>query len=94
MQAPSPATPWRVASVRALPAYRLHVIFQDGTEGTVDLAARITSPHAGIFARLATPALFAQAFVDCGAVTWPGEIDLAPDAMHRAVQETGIWILR
>jgi hypothetical protein len=25
---------------------------------------------------------FGQVFIDCGAVAWPGEIDLAPDAMY------------
>ena len=25
---------------------------------------------------------FEQVFIDCGAVAWPGEIDLAPDAMY------------
>lgn len=30
-------------------------------------------------------AFFRQVFVDHGAVAWPGEIDLAPDAMYREV---------
>jgi hypothetical protein len=48
---------------------------------------------AGVFAVLADPKRFAEVFVDYGAVTWPGEIDLAPDAMHRAIQATGVWVL-
>jgi hypothetical protein len=28
---------------------------------------------------------FEQVFIDCGAVAWPGEIDLAPDAMYARV---------
>jgi len=31
--------------------------------------------------------------MDYGVVTWPGEIDLAPDAMHQAIRETGQWIV-
>jgi hypothetical protein len=31
---------------------------------------------------LADPEFFERVFVDCGAVAWPGEIDLAPDAMY------------
>jgi hypothetical protein len=26
-----------------------------------------------------------------GAVVWPGELDLAPDAMHAAIKELGEW---
>ena len=44
------------------------------------------SPTAGVFARLAEPSLFAQVFVEHGAVTWPGEIDLAPDAMYAEIK--------
>ena len=28
---------------------------------------------------------FRQVFIDDGAVTWPGEIDLAPDAMYAEI---------
>jgi hypothetical protein len=38
--------------------------------------------EAGVFAALRDPSLFAQAALDYGAVSWPGELDLAPDAMH------------
>jgi hypothetical protein len=89
----TPQSPWRVAAVVALPAFRLKVSFLDGTEGIVDMSARVRSADAGVFAVLADPACFAQAFVDYGVVTWPGEIDLAPDAMHRAIQATGQWVL-
>jgi hypothetical protein len=29
--------------------------------------------------------LFEQAFIDNGAVAWPGDIDLAPDAMYAEI---------
>ena len=32
--------------------------------------------------------------IDHGVVTWPGELDLAPDAMHEAIQQHGEWILQ
>lgn len=79
--------PWRVAAVEALPGFSLHVRFVDGTEGTVDLIALIHSPGAGVFAALADPSLFNQVFVEHGAVTWPGEIDLAPDAMYAEIKK-------
>lgn len=82
-----PRMPWRVASVKALPDFRLHVRFVDGAEGTVDLDPLVHSPGAGVFASLADSALFAQVFVEHGAVTWPGEIDLAPDAMYAEIKK-------
>lgn len=85
--------PWRVDRVEALANFRLHVRFLDGTEGTVDVNALVHSATAGVFAPLSDPAVFAQAFVEYGAVTWPGEIDLAPDAMYAAIKGTGQWVL-
>ena len=82
-----PRMPWRVESVEALAGFRLHVRFVDGTEGTVDLDTLIHSPGARVFASLADSALFTQVFVEHGAVTWPGEIDLAPDAMYAEIKK-------
>jgi len=89
----TPHSPWRVAAVAALPAFRLKVRFIDGTEGIVDMSARVRSADTGVFAALADPVRFTEVFVDYGVVTWPGEIDLSPDAMHHAIQSTGQWVL-
>jgi hypothetical protein len=86
-----PSAPWRVRAVAALPEYRLSVEFMDGLTGIVDLRDLVTSPQAGVFASLRDRALFDQVRLEYGAVTWPGEIDLAPDAMHRAIQASGEW---
>ena len=88
-----PRMPWRVATVITLPGLRLCVRFVDGTEGTVELASMIHSPGAGVFAALADPARFAQVFVSHGAVTWPGDLDLAPAAMYAAIKQTGTWVV-
>jgi hypothetical protein len=85
--------PWRVVEVAALDGFRLSVRFVDGTEGKVDLSGLIRSDRAGVFGRLADSSLFAQVFVEHGAVTWPGELDLAPDAMYEEIKKTGEWIL-
>jgi hypothetical protein len=53
----------------------------------------VHSPKAGVFAALADASLFAQVTLDYGAVAWPGELDLAPDAMHAAIQERRVWSL-
>jgi hypothetical protein len=82
-----------VKDVIPLPGRRLAVRFHDGVTGIVDMAGLIDAPDAGVFAALRDPAVFAQVAVEFGAVTWPGEIDLAPDAMHDALKEQGEWIL-
>jgi hypothetical protein len=85
--------PWRVAHVEALDDFRLKVRFLDGLEGGVDLRALVHAEDAGVFAALADPAVFRQAYVEYGAVVWPCGVDLAPDAMHRAITANGVWIL-
>jgi hypothetical protein len=82
----SPNMPWRVASVEALPGYRLRVRFLDGLEGVVDMSALIASSHAGVFSALRDTAAFKRAFVRLGAVCWPGDLDIAPDAIHAAIK--------
>ena len=82
-----------VAAVRAMGGFRIEVRFHDGTSGIVDLSRLIQSEEAGVFAELRDPAVFSSADVSFGAVTWPGGIDLAPDAMYLALKATGEWIL-
>ena len=90
----SPGAAWRVASVEAMPEeYRLRVKFSDGAAGIVDMARLVHSPEAGVFAALLDPAVFAQVEIEYGTVTWPGELDLAPDAMYDAIREHGVWSL-
>lgn len=87
-----PKAPWRVASVEPLPGYRLRVRFNDGTEGIADLSALIGSTDAGVFSALHDENLFRQVGISLGAITWPGDLDLAPDAMHQGIKERGTWI--
>lgn len=44
-----------------------------------------------VFEPLRDPAFFGQAFLDHGAVTWPNDADLAPDAMRNAIVAQGSW---
>jgi hypothetical protein len=80
-----------VAEVRVLGDFRLEVRFFDGTSGMVDMSALVHSVGAGVFAGLADPARFAEVGIELGAVTWPGGLDLAPDAMYQALREYGVW---
>jgi hypothetical protein len=88
-----PSSPRRVPAVEVLPSYRLKVRFIDGTEGRVDMSRLVFNQGAGVFASLRDPAVFDQVFVESGVVTWPGEIDLAPDAMHQEIKKSGEWLL-
>ena len=90
---PSSRMPWRIAQAEALDGYSFHVRFSNGLEGTVDMAHLIASKNAGVFAALADLARFRQIRVENGAVVWPSELDLAPDAMYRAIAASGRWIL-
>jgi hypothetical protein len=82
-----------VTQVTALPDYRLHVRFIDGTEGEVNMTGLVNREQAGVFGKLRDIKLFEQVEVSLGAVTWPGEIDLAPDAMYDEIRLRGKWVL-
>src|SRR5437762_513961 len=86
------SVPWKVVAVRPLPDYRLHVRFVDGTEGDVDTSGLVFGEDAGVFEALRDPATFAQVRIEHGAVTWPGDLDLAPDAMYDEIKTNGHWI--
>ena len=85
--------PWVVVEVRALPDYRLYVRFIDGTEGVVDARQFVLSASAGVFTPLRDPARFAEVRVQDGFVAWPGDLDLAPDAMYDELKRNGLWVL-
>ena len=80
----TPTAPWRVAEVSVLQHHRLRVRFLDGTVGEVDLSGILNRDDPGVFTKLRNENIFEQVSVQSGVVTWPGEIDLAPDAMYEA----------
>ena len=82
---------WDVVAVKPIAPLALHVQFADGTSGKVLFEP---SHLTGVFAALTDPIVFAQAHVDDGAVAWPGNLDLAPDAMYEAIKSEGEWVLR
>jgi len=87
-----PSAPWHIKSAAIVGPWRLRVTFNDGLQGDVDLEAFIHSPDAGVFEALRNPYAFGQAYLQWGALTWPGELDLAPDAMYDAIREAGVYI--
>jgi Protein of unknown function (DUF2442) len=82
---------WRVSEVRVIDDYAVSVRFKDGLEGVVRF---LPGFFHGVFSHLIDPVQFRQVSVIAGAVTWPGELDLAPDAMHEAIkQRGGEWVV-
>ncbi len=81
---------WDVIEVKTNKSLTLEVRFADGTSGKV----RFMPQHLiGIFEPLNDPQFFSKVFIDHGVVTWPNEIDLAPDAMYQEIKKHGEWIL-
>jgi hypothetical protein len=69
----------------------LYVWHVDGTSGRVRFEPGFFK---GVFEHLKDEALFNEVDVVCGTVSWPGELDLAPDAMHDELARNGEWVLQ
>lgn len=80
-----------VIHVRVADSGSLQVEFADGIKGAVKF---LPSHLTGVFEVLRSPTFFAQVGIERGAVTWPGELDLAPDAMYDTIKQYGVWVLQ
>ena len=79
---------WDVVEVKPEADACLCVRFRDGLSGRVrfreeDLTGALTPLRESHF--------FTRVFIDQGAVAWPGDIDLAPDAMYRQIESQADW---
>jgi hypothetical protein len=74
-----------IVEVRPLDGYRLWLRFEDGIEGTVDVAEMIH--FHGVFAPLQDRTKFLEVHVDreTGTVCWPSGADLDPDVLYAAI---------
>lgn len=73
----------RIIAFEVLDNYRVRLRFDDGVEGTVDLSRLVGH---GVFAAWGDYGFFRRAFLaQQGALTWPGELDLCPDALYLEV---------
>jgi uncharacterized protein DUF2442 len=59
--------------------YRIHLVFSDRTEATVDFSTWLTGP---IFEPLKDVEYFKRFFVDGGTVVWPNGADIAPETLY------------
>lgn len=79
-----------VVEVRPLGGYRVHLRFEDGVEGDLDLGKVIE--FNGIFAALRDEREFEKVRLhgELGTIVWPNGADLDPDVLYAAV--TGVPI--
>jgi len=75
-----------VVRVEALEGHLLRLGFDDGREGSVDVAAVVGS-FRGVFAPLSRPSYFRRVRVDSGlgTVCWPNGADIAPETLRDAL---------
>jgi Protein of unknown function (DUF2442) len=71
-----------IITVKPCGEYRLHLQFEDGVEGEINVAELIE--FCGVFAPLRDPTYFAQVRVnpELGTITWPNEADLDSDVLY------------
>lgn len=74
-----------VVEVQPLGGYRVHLRFEDGVEGDLDLGKVIE--FNGIFAPLRDEQEFAKVRLhsELGTIVWPNGADLDPDVLYAAV---------
>lgn len=79
-----------IIEAKAIGEYRLHLRFEDGAEGVVDLEPYLSFQD--VFETLKNLAYFALVRVDpnSGTVTWPNGADLDPDVLYARVTGTPI----
>ncbi|MEO5330845.1 MAG: DUF2442 domain-containing protein [Magnetococcus sp. YQC-5] len=68
-----------VLEVDVVPSHHLKLRFDNGEERLFDVRPYLDR---GVFQKLRNPHLFALARVAFGTVTWPGELDIAPETLY------------
>jgi len=68
-----------VISVQPSSEYQLDLVFVNGEHRRFDMR-----PLLGVkpWCRISEPALFERARVEYGTVTWPNEVDIAPETLY------------
>jgi hypothetical protein len=68
---------------------RIDLTFSDGATARWS-AADLIARHTELTAPLASPAYFARAFIEAGALAWPNGLELSPAALHQRLGEAGL----
>jgi hypothetical protein len=74
-----------VVSAKYLHDYQLEIIFNDGTKGTADFSDY--AKRGGVFSNFQDIDFFKKVFInmELGVLTWPGDIDIAPETVYTKV---------
>jgi hypothetical protein len=67
--------------------FRIHLTFNDLSEGTVDFRPWLEGP---VFEPLKEPAYFRDFFVEGCKVAWPNGADIAPETLYEAAKHRSI----
>ena len=65
-------------SARAGNGYNINVVFSDGSGGVFDFSPYLIHP---CYAPLRERAFFEQVVASHGTLSWPGDIDISPEAV-------------
>jgi hypothetical protein len=85
---------WSIVRLKVLPDFKIDIEFADGTSGVADLSPRLSQGQLGdVLDPLCDNSVFSKVYLEHGALTWPGGIDLAPDAMYQRIRASGTSIL-
>lgn len=68
-----------VNSVEVAPSFGLLLTFNTGKNRSFDMRPYLNYP---VFRRLENSAYFSMARINYGTVTWPGDIDIAPETLY------------
>jgi hypothetical protein len=81
-----------IVQVRVLDGHDLHLRFEDGVEGRVDVAGLVA--FTGVFAPLRERGYFLKVRVnpDLGTICWPNGADLDPDVLYSAISGEPILV--
>ncbi len=69
-----------ITNAQYLAGHRLHLWFNDGTDGEVDLAPQLGGP---IFEPLQDADYFRQFRLEGHTIAWPNGADFAPEYLHQ-----------
>lgn len=76
-----------VIEVKVLNDYKLHLTFDDGVSGDVDISKLVS--FKGVFERLKDRKFFSEVRVnrDIGTICWENGADLSPTLLHESIQK-------
>ncbi len=63
--------------------HKVHLVFHDGIEGTVDIGQWLDGP---VFEPLKDRAFFQRFFIEAGTLVWPNGADIAPETLYESIK--------